>query len=52
MRRVSASWYFSEVRRATSGGIAGAGGFLAKPMESSQLRTYCLSKLSGDSPTR
>src|SRR5258706_3096064 len=50
-RRCSASWYFSDVRFATSGGIGGAGGLRSKPMESSQLRTYCLSKLSGLAPS-
>jgi hypothetical protein len=50
--RASASWYFSEVLSATSSGMGGAGGFLSKPMESSQLRTYCLSKLSGLVPSR
>ena len=50
-RRLRASWYFCEVFSATSLGTGGAGGLRAKPIESSQLRMYCLSKLSGLSPT-
>src|SRR5688572_1895511 len=43
--RSYASTYLSRVRCATSGGREGTGGCLFQPIDSSQSRTYCLSKL-------
>jgi len=51
VRRVSASRYLSAVRCATSAGTAGAGGCLFQPVDSSQSRTNCLSKLGGFLPS-
>lgn len=49
--RVSASRYLSAVFCATSAGTAGAGGSLFQPVDSSQSRTNCLSKLGGLVPS-
>ncbi len=51
VRRVSASRYLSAVFCATSAGTAGAGGCLFQPVDSSQSRTNCLSKLGGFWPS-
>lgn len=50
-RRVSASRYLSAVFCATSSGSDGAGGCLFQPVDSSQSRTNCLSKLGGFRPS-
>src|SRR3989338_435514 len=51
VRRVRASRYLSAVFCATSAGTAGAGGSLFQPVDSSQSRTNCLSKLGGFLPS-
>lgn len=48
---VRASRYLSAVFWATSAGTAGAGGSLFQPVDSSQSRTNCLSKLGGFLPS-